>query len=105
VRFRLILIGEDEELDLLAELARHLPLFELVRSDDFGERQLGGDDVVVIGAQHPRVRDALLREALLRGPARHVAVLAQARTGGDSGPRAILTAAELVRALFPETQT
>jgi hypothetical protein len=104
--FRLILIGDDEALDVLAELARHLPLFELVRTDELGERELGAEDVVVIGAQHPRARDALLREAMGRGPVRHVAVLGQARgAGDDSGPRAILAAAELVRALFPDTRT
>ncbi len=98
---RLILIGDDEALDVLAELGRHLPVFELVRSDDLGDRTLGADDVVVIGAQHPRARDALLREVMGRGPARHVAVVPEAR-GAEPGPRAILAAAELVRALFPD---
>jgi hypothetical protein len=100
---RLLLVGDDEALDLLAELARHLPLRELARLDDLPEGALGEDDLVVLGASHPRSRDALLRDALARGAPRHVAVLAEARAPADAGARAILAAAELVRVLYPDT--
>jgi hypothetical protein len=100
---RLILVGDDEALDVLSELARHLPLFELSRVDALPARVLDGNDVVVIGAAHVRTRDALLREAMTRGPVRHVAVVAQERRGDDAGARAILVAAELVRVLLPDT--
>ncbi len=98
---RLLLVGDDEALDVLAELARHLPLFELQRLDEVPSRDLDELDVVVLGGTSPRARDALLRDAMSRGVPRHVAVLAQARDGADAGARAILAAAELVRVLVP----
>jgi len=101
VRVRLLLVGDDDALDVLAELSRHLPLFELVRIDDLGDRDLGADDVVVIGANSRQAREALLRDAMSRGAARHVAVLANAVHAEDAGRRAILVAAEIVRALDP----
>jgi hypothetical protein len=100
---RLLLVGDDEALDVLAELGRHLPLRELARLDELPEGALGEADRVVLGAAHPRTRDALLREALARGAPRHVAVLAEARAPADAGARAILAAAELVRVLYPDT--
>lgn len=100
VRVRLHLVGDDEALDVLAELGRHLPLFELLRGDALPTQDLGEDDVVVIGSRHPRTRDALLRDAMGRGAARHVAVLA-APDEGEEGARAILMAADLVRLLVP----
>ena len=41
---RLILIGDDEALDTLAELARYLPVFELLRQGELPERALDGDE-------------------------------------------------------------
>jgi hypothetical protein len=102
---RLILVGDDDALDTLAELARYLPVFEVMRIGELPERALDGDDVVVIGVHEPRARDALLREAMSRGAPRHVAFVQAPRDeeGRDSGARGILVAAELVRVLFPET--
>ena len=100
---RLLLVGDDEALDVLAELSRHLPLFELVRIDDLGDRELGGEDVVVVGSERRQAREALLRAAMEQGKARHVAVLATAERADDAGRRAILAAAEIIRALDPAT--
>lgn len=98
---RLHLVGDDEALDLLAELCRHLPLFELARTDALPDT-LGPDDLVVIGAVHPRVRDTLLAAAMSRATPRHISVLAVSLSNADAGARAILAAAELVRVLMPE---
>ncbi len=100
VRVRLHLVGDDEALDILAELGRHLPLFELLRGDALPTQDLGQDDVVIIGSRHPRTRDALLRDAMGRGAARHVALL-EAADAGEDGARAVLAAADLVRLLLP----
>ena len=100
VRVRLHLIGDDEALDILAELGRHLPLFELLRADALPSQDLGQDDVVIIGSRHPRTRDVLLRDAIGRGAARHVALL-QPADAGEDGARAVLAAADLVRLLLP----
>jgi len=98
---RLHLVGDDDALDLLAELCRHLPLFQLARIDAIPDA-LGPDDLVVIGASHPRTRDALLASAMGRGPARHVSFLSVAVHESDAGARAILAAADLVRILLPQ---
>ena len=104
IRVRLHLVGDDEALDILAELGRHLPLFELLRTDSLPEQDLSDDDVVIIGSRRARTRDALLRDAMGRGSARHVALLDGPETGED-GARAILAAAGLVRVLFPALVT
>jgi hypothetical protein len=100
-RVRLCLVGDDPALDLLAELSRYLPVSELARVDAVPDRSFDSDDVLVLGAMHPRQGETLLREAMSRGTARHVVVLTPSRFAEDEGARAILAAAELVRALLP----
>ncbi len=45
---RLLLVGDDDVLDALAELTRHLDYFEVARMDDPPEGALGERDHVVI---------------------------------------------------------
>jgi hypothetical protein len=87
---RLILIGDDEALEILAELSRHLDYFEVSRSDELPERTLDNDDHLIIGAGNGRL---LLESALRHGIPGYAALLPEARTAGK---RAILAAAELV---------
>ena len=97
---RLYLVGDDEALDHLAELCRHLPLFELARVDDVPD-VLPELTIVVVGARHPRVRDALIADAMARGPLQ--LLLLPMLPGGDhAGARALVTAAALARLLVPE---
>lgn len=97
---RLYLIGDDEALDHLSELCRHLPLFELARVDDV-PGLLPEHTIVVIGARHPRVRDALVADALARGPLQ-LLLLPTLPAGEHPGARALVTAAALARLLVPE---
>ena len=86
---RLWLLGDDEALDILAELSRHLDYFSVARLDanDAIEAPLGPDDHVV--TQRPE--DARLGSAGL--------VVALSRSGDDSaGARAIVAASALVEA-------
>ena len=98
---RLHLVGDDEALDLLAELSRHLPLIQLSRGDAFPRRDLDEQDVVVIGASHVRIRESLLRTAIEKGKPLHVLMLGPPDDQSATGARAILMAAELVRLLMP----
>jgi hypothetical protein len=94
---KLWLIGDDEVLDVLAELSRHLDYFTVSRADEL-PAEIGVDDHVVI---------AFLDEA--RGP-QMLARLLSAHSPGYStlvpndpedseGARAILVAADLVSAI------
>ncbi len=98
---RLHLVGDDEALDLVAELSRHLPIDELARTDVVPDRKLDERDVIVIGVRHPRTRAQVLRDALARGPARHVVMIADDPDPATAGARGIVAAAELVRLLLP----
>jgi xanthine/CO dehydrogenase XdhC/CoxF family maturation factor len=95
---RLILVGEDEALDVLADLSRHLEYFEVSRLDDPPDRALDADDHLVIGA-----RDAAHGRQLLEAALRHgspgVATIVPDPDGDSPGARAILVAAELVAAV------
>ena len=97
---RLYLVGDDEALDHLSELCRHLPLFELARVDDVPD-PLPERTIVVIGARHPRTRDALITHAMARHPL-HLLLVPTLPSGEHAGARALLTAAELVHLLLPE---
>ncbi|MEO6950709.1 MAG: hypothetical protein ABI321_02770 [Polyangia bacterium] len=97
---RVYLVGDDEALDHLSELCRHLPVFELARVDDVPD-PLPEQTIVVIGARHPRHRDALIRAAMERGPL-HLVLVPTLASGEHAGARALVTAAELVHLLVPE---
>lgn len=97
---RLYLVGDDEALDHLSELCRHLPLFELARLDDVPDH-LPAETIVVIGARRPRLRDALIADAMTGG-AQHLVLVPTLGSGEHAGARALVTAAELVHLLIPE---
>lgn len=95
----LYLVGDDEALDVLAELTRHLPLFSLARVDAIAE-PLPPGSIVVVGATHPRLRDARLAEAV-QHQAREVVLVPEAPGGAHPGARAIVAASQLVALLLP----
>lgn len=87
---RLWLLGDDEALDILAELSRHLEYFQVARLDDARELEqvLGADDHVV--TQRP---DA-------EGLASAGVVVTLSTTPDDSaGARAIVAGSALVEAI------
>jgi hypothetical protein len=94
---RLHLVGDDEALDVLADLSRHLDYFEVSRTDDPPERALGREDHVVLGFV-----DATRAAALLpRMSAAAFAIVLPPAAGAaqTAGARAIVVAAQLVAAL------
>ena len=94
---RLWLVGDDEVLDVLAELTRHLDYFEVARVDETPS-QLGQDDHVVLSyeerARGPRELARLLQ---LQSPG--FAAVVPEEEGDSIGARAIVIAAELVSAI------
>jgi hypothetical protein len=98
---RLFLVGDDEALDIIADLSRHLDYFEVSRTDELPA--LGADDHVIIGlADAARSLELLARLLAATSPA-FATVLSPA--GSDStGARAILAAAQLVTALQERTR-
>jgi hypothetical protein len=94
---KLWLIGDDEVLDVLAELGRHLDYFSISRGDELPD-QIGADDHIVI---------AFLDEK--RGPQLLARLISTAQPGystlvpndpdDSEGARAILVAADLVSAI------
>lgn len=93
---RLFLVGDDEALDIVAELSRHLDYFEVSRTDELPA--LGADNHVVIGLTNAAHGLELLGRVLAASAPGFAAVLPD---GYDDSPgaRAILISAELVTAL------
>jgi hypothetical protein len=95
---RLHLAGDDEVLDLLADLSRHLDYFEVARLDR-APATLAADDHVVLAFADPRAAEAELARVRLEPVG--LVLLVPEPEGASPGARAILAAAELVRALHP----
>ncbi len=95
---RLFLVGDDDALDVLAELSRHLDYFEVARGDDLPDA-LGPDDHVVIGVCDAAASSQLLARALASAPG--FATTLPAEPARSPGARAIVIAAQLVAA-FPD---
>ena len=94
---RLWLVGDDEVLDVLAELSRHLDYFEVSRCDDTPQK-LDAQDHVVIALTDESQSLALLARVLASGSPGFAGIVPN--DAGDSvGARAIIVAAELVSAL------
>jgi hypothetical protein len=92
---RLHLIGDDEEvLDVLAELSRHLDYFEISRSDSAPDRALDATDHALVAMQEHARGERLAAELLRAGSPGFVGVVPE--EGGSAGARAILAAARLV---------
>jgi len=87
---RLILVGDDEALDVLAELSRHLDYFEVARLDEPPARLLDGEDHLIVGGAHAA---RVIESALRHGTPGFVTSVPEARTPAQ---RAILVAAQLV---------
>ena len=92
---RLWLIGDDEVLDVIADLSRHLDYFQVARVDELPVGPLDGNDHVVLAMNDARRGAALYARALGAGPAGHVSLVPEL-PGKTSGARAIVAAAELV---------
>ena len=90
--------GDDDVLDALADLSRHLDYFQVARLDELPEPPLGADDHVVISMiEDERARDLVARVRAM-GSAGHVTI-GPSLPGQTTGARAIVAAAGLV-ALF-----
>lgn len=95
---RLWLIGDDEVLDLLAELSTHLDYFQVTRLDSLPEEILGKQDHLVIGFQNePQGLSQLARALGQSAPG--FSSLVPPQDSDSLGARAILVAADLVSAL------
>ena len=96
---RLYLCGDDDVLDLLADQSRHLEYDEVSRLEAPPDGPLGARDHVVIAKIHAQAALADLTQVVNRG-AGHAQLIAPLH-GASVGARAILAAAELVRASYP----
>jgi|GEM_PF-3119611 len=94
---RLWLIGDDEALDILADLSRHLDYFAVSRADEPPAEPLGADDHIIIGLGARDRSLHLLGLVLSHGHPGYAGIISD---GEDSaGARAILAGASLVTAL------
>jgi hypothetical protein len=95
----LFLVGDDEALDVLAELSRHLDYFTVARLCELPSAPLGPDDHIVVGMNdHARGRSLFGALHDVGEPA--LARLIPELDGSTPGARAILVGAELVAALY-----
>jgi hypothetical protein len=97
-RKKLWLVGDDEVLDAIADLSRHLDYFQVARVDDLPPGPFTSDDHIIVAMVDPRRAAAHLAQAQADGAPGHLAVVPEL-PGKTSGARAIVAAAELV-ALF-----
>ena len=94
-RRRLWLVGDDEVLDAIADLSRHLDYFQVARLDELPPTPLGPDDHVVIGMLDEGRAQDLYARAHAGGAPGHVALVPEL-PGMTVGARAIVAAAALV---------
>ena len=94
---RLHLVGDDEVLDVIAELSRHLDYFEVARVDELPE-SLGEADHVLIACTQPGRSSRLLARALQIGKPGYASIVPE-EEGDSEGARAIVAAADLVSAI------
>jgi hypothetical protein len=95
---KLWLVGDDEVLDVLAELSRHLDYFSIARSDDLPAEPLGKADHLVVAFTETARGPKLLARALAAGNPGFSSVVAE-EEGDSLGARAIVVAADLVSAI------
>ena len=96
LRKKLWLVGDDEVLDAIADLSRHLDYFQVARVDELPAGLLDGDDHVVLAMQRrAHRRRAVYARALTAGTPGHVSLVPEL-PGKTTGARAIVAAAELV---------
>jgi hypothetical protein len=92
---RLWLVGDDEVLDAIADLSRHLDYFQVARVDELPAGPLGNDDHVILAMVDARRAAELFARALGAGPAGHLSLVPEL-PGKSTGARAIVAAADLV---------
>jgi hypothetical protein len=92
---KLWLVGDDEVLDAIADLSRHLDYFQVARVDELPAGPFTGDDHIVLAMTDARRGADLFARALRGGAAGHVALVPEL-PGKTTGARAIVAAAELV---------
>jgi hypothetical protein len=95
MRKKLWLVGDDEVLDAIADLSRHLDYFQVARVDDLPAGPFTGDDHFVLAMNDARRGAELYARALRGGDAGHVGLVPEL-PGKSAGARAIVAAAELV---------
>jgi len=94
---RLWLVGDDEVLDVLAELGRHLDYYAISRVEDLPDA-LGPDDHVVISFVDQEAGPKLLARLYSMAQPGY-ATLVPSDPEDSTGSRAILVAADLVSAI------
>jgi len=94
-RKKLWLVGDDEVLDAIADLSRHLDYFQVARVDDLPAGPFTADDHFVLAMTDGRRAADLYARTLQGGAAGHIALVPEL-PGKTAGARAIVAAAELV---------
>jgi hypothetical protein len=94
-RRRLWLVGDDDVLDAIADLSRHLDYFQVARVDELPRGPFASDDHIVIATQDPRRASVMQARAVADGAAGHVAIVPEL-PGKTTGARAIAAAAQLI---------
>jgi hypothetical protein len=94
---RLWLVGDDEVLDVLAELSRHLDYFEVARVDEPPAKMGPNDHIVLSYVERARGPRELAR--LLQSHSPGFASVVPDEEGDSLGARAITIAADLVAAI------
>jgi hypothetical protein len=95
---KLWLVGDDEVLDAIADLSRHLDYFQVARVDELPAGTLDGDDHVIIAMNDLRRGADLVARAHTSGSAGLVELVPEL-PGKTVGARAIVAAAKLVEKL------
>jgi hypothetical protein len=98
---RLLLVGDDEVLDILADLSRHLDYFEVARLDAPPLEPLSASDHILIATVDDEAGAKMLMRIVASGAPGHAATVPRI-PGMSDGARAIVAAAGLVRALSRE---
>ena len=97
-QLRLLLVGDDDVLDALADLSRHLDYFEVSRLDEPPPEPLAARDHIIIAHVDEAQGRAVLARVRAAGDPGHAA-LVPALPGMTVGARAIVAAAGLVAVL------
>jgi hypothetical protein len=95
---KLWLVGDDDVLDAIADLSRHLDYFQVARVDELPAGPFTDDDHIVLAMVDPRRGADLQARACIDGAPGYVGLVPEL-PGRTTGARAIVTAADLVARL------
>lgn len=95
MRQKLWLVGDDEVLDAIADLSRHLDYFQVARVDELPQGPYTRDDHIVIAMNDARRGADVVAHAHAHGAPGYVGLVPEL-PGKTSGARAIVAAAALV---------